>query len=648
MAIELIKAPGGVDLSGAAYAQITIEGKDFATIEPSGNYILPEGSIFTFVTGLGTFTLTTADDIISSFPADIMYEVKAQLTTLLGSNYALSLVEVSAEIAQIVITGLVAGTPSNFSSVTLPTHITLEENIEAFIIRAYPLFAKNDYDFIYQTDAYITAAAALSRTDLLVAGKPIALQHLTLFNADQTLDFLFTNSPTTAETEELRLLSYTGSETNTQQAQVIIDGLKRNYYIDTNYNVFLESVALGVAKIRIEGKTPTISRLNLTSTPSNITQHATVVDGAAATYADNYRMFLDVYTQNGVLANKVLPLDGLPDDSQMVNFRSINKDLKSLIPFNLPTYSTGSGKYELGNYVAFYTKLCDYFGAPARERLYKQLPATNNFIMLNGAAAQSRITDNYLLPYFTDTVKFLTNMLSSQVVLSPTQLQWLSAYINKATGITTLLVRIKMYYTDGTSSADTTALTTTANGGSIVTITCGYGQLGISALKAADKTVAKYEVWLSDGSTILTEKFTFKLDYSFYRNSRYFLFSNSYGQAETIWIRGAQAVTIEVSATEQQLAFNNRNETTKLYNGARSDANIMFDASNKIASGTRAKWELDYFKDFLAAENKYQVLADKYMAITCGRIKVDIGNDDDTLFTFDFSYTIAAEERGNA
>ena len=182
----------------------------------------------------------------------------------------------------------------------------------------------------------------------------------------------------------------------------------------------------------------------------------------------------------------------------------------------------------------------------------------------------------------------------------------------------------------------------------LITATVGYGQINIDAIKEAGKTVTHYEVFLATAAGAFTERFKFKVDYDYHRNSRYFAFYNSFGQFEILWLRGEQTTSVDYTAISQDLSFTTRDEANNIYYGNKTDGDIFYDTKHKIASGVRAKWELDYIKEFFASKHKFLVEGNKLIAITTGNIKLDLGGDNDTLFTYNFTYSPAAEERGNA
>jgi hypothetical protein len=375
-----------------------------------------------------------------------------------------------------------------------------------------------------------------------------------------------------------------------------------------------------------------------------------VINNAARVFGANYRMFLDVYALQGSNYKKVAALDGVPDLSQQVNFRELPMLVDALIPNNLPNIS-GNIIFGALNFLKVRLKLCDYYGEPPTEQVYNYYPASGYFITLQGAAAQKQITDNYLLDYFIgSTLKMLTAMKSGSTVLHNTQRQYLSVFVPNGTGSSvTVTVKVKLFYTDGTNSADlSTLLTGSHQREQIISVGVGYTQLGIAALKDADKTVSHYEVFFTIADVGFTERFKFKVDYDYYRNSRYFLFFNSFGQYEILWVRGEQSTEVEYSTTQQDLAFTVRNESANVYYGNKTDSNIFYENKHKIASGTRAKWELNYVKEFFASKNKFLIEGNKLIAITTGNVKLNLGADDDTLFTFEFTYMPAMEERGNA
>lgn len=90
----------------------------------------------------------------------------------------------------------------------------------------------------------------------------------------------------------------------------------------------------------------------------------------------------------------------------------------------------------------------------------------------------------------------------------------------------------KQYYTDGTSDEITHYNFTTANF-EVRELLCSYYKL-----KTNNKKVIKYEVWIENDTTRISEVRTFVLDYRFQSYARYFMFKNSLGVYEVIRTTG--------------------------------------------------------------------------------------------------------------
>lgn len=644
--IELVKAPANAADSGSEFSSLRI---DIVLGENEfGNYILPAGSNFSFVTsGHGTLSGTTPTDFVSSFVDDLVFgELIPYLQGILDEYYTITMPTGGPTGATLLLTAINPGSANNFLSTTLPSGFTVIENISASDAFIHPVFTGNDYDYVLQTDEYIATNEVVGRVDILLIGKPLPAQLFTLSNGVKTLPFIFTSNPTTAQTERYRLLAHGSGDSNLVQAQSIIAGLNRDIYFKTNYTAVVHNVSGTNITIRIAPRSSNVPALNLTSTPSNISVvSGSLVASVPVAYAANYRMLVDVW---GLINNEdklLLSLDGIPNDAQQSNFRDISRAFHDIIEFGIPNYGTVGHAY-LHNYLKYYLVAADYYGNPAVDYPAVRMPADKYFIALPGAAANSAITDNYLLSYFGSPAKWLTAMQQSSAVFAPSTKQWLSAFLPIEENLT-IGVRVKMYYSDGTNST-ATAYTFTGEALSIVTIAVGYNQLGINSIKEPDKTVNKYEVTLMNASTPITEVFSIKLDRTYYRNSRTFIYRNSFGQLESLWIRGAQSTEVNYEAEMIDFNYGSRDEVAGIKHGNKLENNITFNETFKLASGTRAKTDLHLVKGFFASKHKFIDLNNCYCRIVTGKQKIDLGNDNDTLFTFDFTYMLAQEERGNA
>lgn len=665
MGISLIKAPAGASTAiTSEYAGIIIKFSELTYVPDNTEFIFNVGyspsPITVTVTGINPKGYTDYDYIFSV--------IKPLFESQLGSDYNINVtlreIETPQRTCYLNIIAKNKGPLYNIESDNLPifigeipdtnnltfAEVLVEETITTSI-KIFPVFAKNDYDFIFATNNYITNAGTKARTQFAVTGKPIATQTLILGNGIESFTFTFTNDPVEARTQLYKILSYTGSQTNQEQAVAIMEALQRVYYIDNTYNITQVTFISGTCIFRVEAKDYNTPPLQFTGgTVSFFATSGSVTTNVARAYAANYRLFLDVLTQSGTTYNKVAALDGVPNESQQVNYQELTRLLEPLVPAQIPTFLTTNKLIANNNLLKFKFKVCDYYGEPPTEKIYNLLPAEGYFIALGGAAAQKQITDNYLLPYFTGTPnKFLTTMQSGVSLLHYTQKQYISAFVPNGSGDSvTVILFAKLFYSDGTSSSDINVFDASHLRETLITATVGYGQININAIKDAAKTVTHYEVYLATAAGAFTERFKFKVDYDYHRNSRYFAFYNSFGQFEILWLRGEQTTSVDYTAISQDLSFTTRDETNNIYYGNKTDGDIFYETKHKIASGVRAKWELNYIKEFFASKHKFLVEGNKLIAITTGNIKLDLGGDNDTLFTYNFTYTPAAEERGNA
>ncbi len=660
MAIEIIKAPAGAaNGSTSEYASLILYFDEVMFV--------PTNTVFSFNTVYGGNINITVTGTNPTGYVDYDYVhtvIRPLFIAALGSNYNITVTlpdDNSLQQCNLNIVAKAKGPMFNITATNLPITIgeypeTNNTPFSAIYVQStvlvsntiYPVFTGNDYDFVFETDAYITNAGQKAVTLFNVSAKPVASQTLVMGNGLQSFSFTFTNTPSAAIAANNLLLSYTGSQTNQEQAQAIIEGLQRNYDIDNNYNLSISAFVAGVATIRIEGKSNNVPALLKTGgTVTGFAATGSTVNSQVVLYNANYRMFADLFVLQSGAYKKVLALDGVANDLQQVNFRDCQRQLETLIPLTTAPLSDND-IYELGNYIKWRIKACDYFGSPPTEKVYQYLPASGYYMALFGGAAQKNITDNFLVPYFIGSpLKLLTNMVNANCGIDT--MQYLSAFVPIGnTSTVEVLIKVKLFYTDGTSSSDLPAITKTVSRETIVTAGVGYGQLDITTLKSSTKTVSYYEVWFATSTGAFTQKLKVKIDSGFYRNSRQFVFFNSFGQQEVLWVRGEQKTKVSYTTTEIDYLRTSRNEVDKVYHGHKANTNTTFEHEFNIASGSREKWELNYVKDFFASKKKFLVEGDKLIAIVTGNAKVDLGGDDDTLFTFEFDYSYAMEERGNA
>lgn len=166
--------------------------------------------------------------------------------------------------------------------------------------------------------------------------------------------------------------------------------------------------------------------------------------------------------------------------------------------------------------------------------------------------------------------------------------------------------------------------------------------VGYQQWKQADygtKVLTEFEVWIEDQyGTLVSERRTFIMDFTYVRSARYFLFKNSFGMYELFRSTGN---AVKANKTEKE--FYNRVvhgmvDTDQL----RKPAAINQTYGMRVNSGyIVSPWNFYLVHEFLGSDDVYWLKNDRAYAVQIESSDVDISKADlDNLHEFDFDVTI--------
>ena len=152
--------------------------------------------------------------------------------------------------------------------------------------------------------------------------------------------------------------------------------------------------------------------------------------------------------------------------------------------------------------------------------------------------------NDFFSSYLAQTRKFLTYQPSTQAVGAEQEL-FLYYLLNFSPLPTTLRVRTKVYYTDGTSETLTPLSIGRLSLYTVAIVPCGVVQLGLDQMA---KTVKKYELWLStEANERISEVRTYLIDTQYRAQERHLHYANSLGGFDPLRLVGTAAETLAVS-----------------------------------------------------------------------------------------------------
>lgn len=316
------------------------------------------------------------------------------------------------------------------------------------------------------------------------------------------------------------------------------------------------------------------------------------------------------------------------------------------LPFNFalstftPYYDSATDCYQ--KFKMFYA---NQFGSPPTIQAL-QTPTNNEFLALWGSRAYIHHLDNW---YAVQTAAgfdavWLTEQPRTKEVTEGQPEFWYFMPINVANK--DYVIKRKEYYLDTTDSTST-IVTINADWGEVQWIKLGFLQMTLSQ-NPANPTI-KYDVWIEVDSVIESEVLTFEIIDTQTDYERFFAFGNSVGGIETVRTTGKFSYSGEYSGKEATRI--NPTDATDL---SRQASLFHYDKRQqkkyKGNVGFYSKEYITHLKDLLLSDSAWWMNMEFYrfeaIVITPGSVKFWADNDD--LYSLEFEYMIANEDRGNA
>lgn len=193
-------------------------------------------------------------------------------------------------------------------------------------------------------------------------------------------------------------------------------------------------------------------------------------------------------------------------------------------------------------------------------------------------------------------IKFLSLQPNRTKLLDVNQPEWLNFFFPFDPG--PYYLQFTVYYTDGSNATQNTDFNQLLNG-TIISFPTGWLQNNLAALNPSLTPIYYTAAVWQPGSpdAILSEVFTYVIDNRFFRDTRYFIYQNSYGQIDTLRVVGVQKFTVKRNQT---------NTTRALTGDARGSRGSIEMVYNELEERwtIRTGWllsrdEKEYLLDFL-------------------------------------------------
>ncbi|MES2590914.1 MAG: hypothetical protein V4608_03430 [Bacteroidota bacterium] len=507
--------------------------------------------------------------------------------------------------------------------------LALETSPALFVLSKCPMYMTLETD-AYVVDPGAKAALALSTVDLT---ENIAGDSFNFKWADETV--IMTIVAGTPDGSGTQVPAWVLGQSETYYATVLVTHFKNNYLLSENFDIMVFSF-LGLISVIFLAKNYGIEYdLGAETTVTGTGYDLLGTIPVAYVVQDNYKMFVDVYVEvahkNGTYT-KVGTQELDPDEFNMCGF-DLSKMVNSKLEYQLPSYNEVTPQRNTQTMKRFYTRYAEKYGSPVTiKKVYETAPIEAlkaGFNFLQFQLSYSQIDNHYIANKL-----FLTRQPRAKKI-SAIQREYLH-WISPDTTTANVVLAVKIYKDDGTTA---TSYGTPVSSGpkEMRRFASGYDQRVASLFPLVlFSTVIKYEVWVEgnwgSGYVVASEVFTFICDKDYYRDERYFLFTNSDGGIDTFRATGLKVETTQLEG--DVLNINSRSPVTGEY----VEANIQSKSTVVQNSGHLNREQNKWLDDMFLAEQKWEVIDGGFVPITFLTKEKPFDESQNKPFSFEFEY----------
>jgi len=499
------------------------------------------------------------------------------------------------------------------------------------------VLARNPVGIMLETDNFIITPAVTQLLDLVFTGGALEHDNITLEWSNKTVAFEFATTPDSSGTQ---LPKYVSGDIDVWLASVV-QYLNYNYYLVSDFIVAILTAGPASGTIRILARqSGSDYALTVTENISNCTASATT--GADAVVNSNFMINLDVWVEISGTWERAGAISIPPDANDRAVFY-IDKLLLANIYPSIPDFGEATIRHLDALVLKWKAIFAESYGDTS---VFKKTSTTEEHYALRAGFAFTDFPGiDYWDTWLPANKKFMTWCPNNKKIEFPYSEEYLHYLVISAT---TLNLKVKCYYSDGTDQTLTVLTSAGVAAKQIHRIPAGYFQLDIGAnfTIPAGESVTKYDLWLEDQDDIvISEVRTYISDPVYFRNNREFIFENSMGGFDTIRCRGETEYNVDTSAVETESILPDYWGLSSFDKKGKFaiDLNYMRDGS-VVRTGYLTKAELLWLKELFLSKFVYEVRNLKHIPVIVqpGSFKLYTTNDD--LFALEFEVKDAFEQ----
>jgi len=455
------------------------------------------------------------------------------------------------------------------------------------------------------------------------AGRALRMQY-----GENTLDFKFADDP---DDSGLQLPAWDGEADMADWRDAVFAALGRNYYLNRDFVTTTE----GGDSIRFESREN--SELMDVTVDGTVTVNISMnllQSGVSAVLSPNLKILAELH---------VMRVDGSgydlfnqaalePDDSGNV-FWDVSAPLTSALLADghdrpnlpLPVFEV-SGK----TIRRYFVRYAEMYGRPQRVRAFSDTAVK---WAAYGGFSKGMLAERTFPGWFVtgDLLKWMDQSGNYRVV-KPDQPHYLYTANFLGSELEEVFVKVKVYFSDSTDVTYTAHTFDSVPVFRRVIVPAGMKQLGVH-LQDAEKVVARYDVWLQQGGDEITEVMRFTINYRYEPYTRFFVYENSFGAYEGVYVYGRKSEGYEIV---QKSAVLTQVDDFRLQDGEQLDYDVRLTDSEKVNTGYMTRRQVRGFRDFFLSTDKYAYKNGHYYPITLTTKTIEEFQDGNNLFALAF------------
>jgi len=443
-----------------------------------------------------------------------------------------------------------------------------------------------------------------------------------------------------------QLTAYTAGSLATWVQQMVVE-LNNNYLLNRDFDIIYNGLVGGFPQILMTARNYGAQYDMTTSTPP---PGYTFVPTAGTTsqLRPNFAVQCDIYAERDDYLSGdwdlVVSMLTEPDINGDITLRLeeiLNAQILSGLP-EVPPFGGTNPVRSLRHIKRFFVKYSERYGVPVTWQLVYERPI---FRAISGGLAHDEWPG---VNFWDDWIDADNRWLSKypraiQKITQPDEPQVLCGF-SRSNITTDIDVEVHAYFTDGTSAIGLQATVGSLSRYDFLFVPAGYTELDVVNIDNT-KVVDYYTVRLVDttNAIVVTEYFTFKVDWELRPHNRTFLFFNSLGAWETITLQGMQEEALEIMREEAAILLaHDYTAADPVYKAYQIQARQDF----TLSSGWLTQEECDWYDELLTSEKVYRVTDDGYLPVTITTSKARKKSDEIDMWAVEISYRPAYNKIG--